>query len=290
MLTNNVCLTSVFGRRFRVRSSRGEWRWLARGGLSRLGDEADSVQASDSADILTITGELQQFAGDGRDATLRSRQAVLSDFAFHGIVRLYKTMPPNPQEIPPAPDAKTSGARVVKEESHQALMKRLYSEHNQSLIRFLMTRVDSEQEAQDVAHEAYVRMLQLDTRGAVSYLSAYLFKTAANIAIDRIRRTQTGERVRQAISRALGDAAFPAPEQEIASRQELELIARSLEELPPKCRQAFYLHRIHDMSLDDIARELGVTKRMVHHYLLRAIVHCRSRLDAEAQRKTGNPL
>ena len=187
-------------------------------------------------------------------------------------------MPSDPQELP---------ATACAAESHEEMMARLYSEHNQALVRFLMTRVDSEQEAQDVAHEAYVRMLQLDTRGAVSYLSAYLFKTAANIAIDRIRRTQTGERIHQAVSRALCDAAFPAPEHEVASRQELELIARYLEELPPKCRQAFYLHRIHDMSLDDIARELRVTKRMVHHYLLRAIVHCRSRLDATAQTPGG---
>jgi RNA polymerase sigma-70 factor (ECF subfamily) len=199
-------------------------------------------------------------------------------------------MPPDPQEIHPAPGAADSVDPVVPEESHETLMERLYCEHNQSLIRFLMTRVDSEQEAQDVAHEAYVRMLQLDTRGAVSYLSAYLFKTAANIAIDRIRRAQTGERVHKSVSSALGDAAFPAPEHEIASRQELELIAHSLEELPPKCRQAFYLHRIHDMSLDDIARELRVTKRMVHHYLLRAIVHCRSRLDAAEQRIAGDAL
>ena len=44
------------------------------------------------------------------------------------------------------------------------------------------------------------------------------------------------------------------------------------------------------MSLDDIAQELRVTKRMVHHYLLRAIVHCRSRLDAAEQRIAGDAL
>jgi RNA polymerase sigma factor (sigma-70 family) len=199
------------------------------------------------------------------------------------------TMTSNPQERPKSHDAETSAA-PGSPESHDAVMARLYREHNQALIRFLMTRVDSEQEAQDVAHEAYVRMLQLDSRGAVSYLSAYLFKTAANIAVDRVRRSQVGQRVHQAISRALGDAVFPAPEHELGSRQELELIARYLEELPPKCRQAFYLHRIHDLSLDAIASELGVTKRMVHHYLLRAIVHCRSRLDGTAQAFTeGSP-
>jgi len=194
----------------------------------------------------------------------------------------------DPRDTPPADAVGVVAARPA--ESHEALMARLYSEHNQALIRFLMTRVDSEQEAQDVAHEAYVRMLQLDARGAVSYLSAYLFKTAANIAIDRIRRSQTGQRVHESVSDTLSEAVFPAPENEVASRQELELIARYLEELPPKCRQAFYLHRIQDMSLDDIARELGVTKRMVHHYLLRAIVHCRTRLDASARTLSGGPL
>jgi RNA polymerase sigma-70 factor (ECF subfamily) len=195
-------------------------------------------------------------------------------------------MTADPKESSETQNTEKAGS-ASSSEPHEALMARLYRDHNQALIRFLMTRVGSEQEAQDVAHEAYVRMLQLDTRGAVSYLSAYLFKTASNIAIDRVRRTQTGQRVHQSFSSSLGDAAFPAPEHELASRQELELIARYLEELPPKCRQAFYLHRIHDMSLDDIARELGVTKRMVHHYLLRAIVHCRSRLDATAQTFNG---
>jgi RNA polymerase sigma factor (sigma-70 family) len=164
-------------------------------------------------------------------------------------------------------------------ESHDALMARLYRDHNAALIRFLRTRVDSEQEAQDVAQEAYVRMLKLDTHGAVSYLSAYLFRTAANIAIDRVRRGSKGQQVRQIIAETSLPRDAQTPDEQLASQQELELIARSLEELPPKCQQAFYLHRIHEMSLDNIARQLGVTKRMVHHYLLRAIVHCRSRLD-----------
>lgn len=183
------------------------------------------------------------------------------------------------------PNQYTAAPPVADAASRESLMARLYHEHNQALIRFLLTRVESEQEAQDVAHEAYVRMLQLDTRGAASYLSAYLFRTAANIAIDRIRRGQRGHRVQRSlvneaeVGASVGSAS---PDQEIASRQELELVAQYLEELPPKCRQAFYLHRVHDMSLDDIAQELKVTKRMVHHYLLRAIVHCRSRLDGIA--------
>jgi RNA polymerase sigma factor (sigma-70 family) len=186
-------------------------------------------------------------------------------------------------QVAPEGAAEKAGHAV---ESHDALMARLYREHNQALVRFLMTRVESEQEAQDVAHEAYVRMLQLDTQGAVSYLSAYLFRTAANIAIDRIRRGRRGQLIQRSLAQDAGidraSALGASPDRQLASRQELELIARYAEELPPKCRQAFYLHRIEDLSLDDIASRLGVTKRMVHHYLMRAMVHCRARLDGAA--------
>ena len=70
-----------------------------------------------------------------------------------------------------------------------AVIERLFREHNEALIRFLRGRVGSRNEALEVAQEAYVRLLSLDQPGAVSYLRAFLFKTAANIAIDRRRRS-----------------------------------------------------------------------------------------------------
>ena len=60
-----------------------------------------------------------------------------------------------------------------------------------------MTRLRDEHEAKEVAQEAYVRLLQLDRPGAVSFLRSYLFKTAANIAIDRARQRATHARLQQ---------------------------------------------------------------------------------------------
>src|SRR5688572_3984758 len=137
----------------------------------------------------------------------------------------HSAAPPSAVNEPPT-GAEGTGA------SRESLMTRLYCEHNQALIRFLLTRVDSEQEAQDVAQEAYVRMLQLDTHGAASYLSAYLFRTAANIAIDRIRRGYRGQRVQRSLA---NDAAVgtpdgaPSPDHALASQQELALVARFLD-------------------------------------------------------------
>src|SRR5262245_23495507 len=67
-------------------------------------------------------------------------------------------------------------------------IERLFREHNDALLRFVAAKLGSKQEAREIAQEAYVRLLCLDHREAVSYLRAFLFKTAANLAMDRLRQ------------------------------------------------------------------------------------------------------
>lgn len=184
-----------------------------------------------------------------------------------------------PLNDPAGPDcASPEGADAA--ESRSALVSRLFHEHNQALIGFLLARVNSEQEARDVAQEAYVRMLELDTPGAVSFLRAYLFKTAANLATDRARQRAAQARLNEHWLAPLdGVSQAPSPEHATSARQELDLLRAFMQELPPRCREAFYLHRFHDRSVVQIAAQLRVTDRMVRKYLVQAFVYCRQRLN-----------
>src|SRR5579862_5173614 len=74
-------------------------------------------------------------------------------------------------------------------------LARVFREHNEALVSFIALRVCSRQEAQDIVQEAYVRLLRLDQQRAVSFLRAFLFKTALNLAVDRIRRAQTSRSI-----------------------------------------------------------------------------------------------
>lgn len=156
---------------------------------------------------------------------------------------------------------------------------RLFSEHNESLVRFLSARLHSVQEAKEVAQEAYVRLLSLDDSGAVSFLRAFLFKTAANLAVDRLRVRQ---RQRQAMSAGLCDELreVARPDHEAAQAEEVEIVRRLIGELPPKCRQVFLLHRIQGEDFPQIAQRMNLSERMVRHYVLRAVLYCRAGLDA----------
>ena len=177
-----------------------------------------------------------------------------------------------------SPGDEATAARDFQRRSE--LITRLFREHNRALIRFLALRLRSQQEAQEVAQEAYVRLLQLEEPGAVSFLRAMLFRIAANLAVDRIRHEQT---VRRHIHESTFPdelAVSPTPEDAAHSQQELQLVERLIDELPPKCRQAFLLHRVDGLDFPEIAHRMGLGERMVRTYVVRAVLYCRSGLDA----------
>jgi RNA polymerase sigma factor (sigma-70 family) len=158
------------------------------------------------------------------------------------------------------------------------LIERLFREHNEALIRFLLPRLRSRQAALEVAQEAYVRLLSLDQPGAVSYLRSFLFKTAANLAVDRLRRDEVH-------SRAMDTPLFRefmddrTPERAAASAQEVKRLGELLLALPPKCRQAFILNRFHGKEFSAVAAEMNLSERMVRTYVVRALLYCRANLE-----------
>ncbi|HEX6859114.1 MAG TPA: sigma-70 family RNA polymerase sigma factor [Caulobacteraceae bacterium] len=156
-------------------------------------------------------------------------------------------------------------------------IENLFREHNDTLLRFLRARLHSEADAREAAQEAYVRLLQLDDPGQLSFLRAYLFRIAANVATDLIRR-------RAVQGRVLGEVGFfdtdaPATQERgLAARQQLAAVQTALAELPARCREAFLLSRREGWPSARIAAHLGVSDRMVRLYLARAIEHLEAAL------------
>jgi RNA polymerase sigma factor (sigma-70 family) len=162
-------------------------------------------------------------------------------------------------------------------EDRSALVNRLFREHNRSLMSFLVTRLRSVHEAHDVAQEAYVRMLQLDRPGAVSLLRSYLFRTAANLAVDRLRRRAVRERESVELFEEL---AHDEPvERAVLARQEVDIIRKALSRLPAKTRQAFTLHVVEGLPTPEVARRMGLKERMVRLHVARALTVCKESLE-----------
>jgi RNA polymerase sigma-70 factor (ECF subfamily) len=190
-------------------------------------------------------------------------------------------MSPQPEQ----PYFRSAGERdslpqAPAERSEDADIQVLFREHNRALMNFLAARLQSESEAQDVAQEAYVRLLRLEKPGTVSFLRAYLFRIAGNLAVDRLRQRAVRKKslpegyilFEQLLSKS-------GPERITLAEEQLEVVKDTLRELPDKCRKAFALHFFADDSVAEIANAMHLSQRMVRYYVARDLAHCRTRLD-----------
>jgi RNA polymerase sigma factor (sigma-70 family) len=161
--------------------------------------------------------------------------------------------------------------------SHAAAVEQLFDDNNRTLVRFLHARLQDEGEARDIAQEAYVRMLELDNPGAIGFLKAYLFRIAANLAVDRLRqrgiRETTGH---EEMFAELSDER--TPERICIASEDLETVKTVLAELPAKCRRAFVLHVFGNASTTEIAAQFGVSDRMIRLYITQALALCKARI------------
>lgn len=168
---------------------------------------------------------------------------------------------------------------------NNTLLERLFANHATGLVRFLSRKVRSREDAEDIAQNAFIRIQRLAESGELENPKAYLYQTAANLAIDQLRREKLHHGYLQSeITKqmASGDEAlvnYCTPERLLGAKTQLNAIESALSQLPLKCRQAFLLHRTKGYSYSDIAREMGVSVSSVEKYILQALKHCRKALE-----------
>jgi RNA polymerase sigma-70 factor (ECF subfamily) len=176
-------------------------------------------------------------------------------------------------------------------------LEALVENHGTALERFLSRKLDNPADAAEVAQEAFLRVYRLQEPEKLDNARAFLFQVAANLAVDQLRRrslhyrflkTEESQSVDGEGAEALAGAA--SPEQILNAREKLACVYEAIDQLPPKCRQAFLLHRNSGISYSDIARELDVSVSSVEKYILQALKQCRAalaRYGAEGEESQG---
>ncbi|WP_430392384.1 RNA polymerase sigma factor [Dyella sp. 20L07] len=162
--------------------------------------------------------------------------------------------------------------------AHAMRVAELFREHNRALVAFLQCRLNSLSDAQEVAQEAYIRLVTLERPDQVESLRAYLFKIASNLAIDRLRMRQ----VRADYPMDPPDNELhlaPIPERHAAATGQLRELHKALRELPAKTGRAFVMHVIDGCDIGVIARVMKISERMVRYHVANALAHCRARVD-----------
>ena len=177
-------------------------------------------------------------------------------------------------------DALKNLEQASSDEKRVAQVKVLYQDHHQRLIHRIMAKGLAKREAEDVVQEAFVKLLGLDNQEISSYIQAYLYRIALNLAIDKLRHNASSPLQVMLEQEHFTDEST-SPERKHQSKQLLMKMSESIKVLPLKCRQAFILYKLKGMAYSDIANILEVSESMVRKYVLRAVRHCFDELKSD---------
>jgi len=163
----------------------------------------------------------------------------------------------------------------------------LFFNHRQSLIHNIFRIVGCPQTAEDLAHEAYLKMLHAAETQEINAPRPFLYQIARNLALDHLRK----EKIRRSSDDPSGHeevcdtqieripAHTPTPEQDIASQQQVGLMLEALNRLSERRRQILVLHKFHHWPYERIARHLGISRSAVEKNVHAAIAHLLAATD-----------
>jgi RNA polymerase sigma-70 factor, ECF subfamily len=143
----------------------------------------------------------------------------------------------------------------------------LYAEIHPPLLRYLDRLLGDRDAAEDVAQEAFVRLLRRpELRGDDARL--WLFTVATNLVRDRGRTATRRQRLLAAWP--LRPSTGPLPDEELERREAVETVRAALGRVPERDRQLL-LMREEGFRYEEIARAVGVAPGSVGTLIARAL-------------------
>lgn len=159
---------------------------------------------------------------------------------------------------------------------------RLYGATIAPLRRYLTRFLGDPNEAQDIAHDAYLRVYPRDGKAPPDNPQAFLYTTARNLAINRIKRRKIAPFNSQEAHAENAPSPLPGVVQQVMARQELSQLEAAIAELPQGCRSVLLLRKVELLSHQEIADRLGIAVSTVEKQHARALRLLRAALSAES--------
>jgi RNA polymerase sigma-70 factor (ECF subfamily) len=173
--------------------------------------------------------------------------------------------------------------REVDGESEQWFVNEILP-HEAALKRYLNKVWKARDEVADLRQETYIRVYESGSRARPRSPKTFLFTTARNLMIDKMRR----ERIvsidyTQDIHSLDVSMDELTPERRLTAREELQRLSEAFDRLPDTTRTVIWLRRVAGLSQKETARALSIKEGALEGHMTRG-------LRSLAQTILSNPI
>jgi RNA polymerase sigma factor (sigma-70 family) len=195
---------------------------------------------------------------------------VLTLAAAPGSLRLARVLAMVDAALSAAADDPRVAANV------DALVRRLFLDEGQSLVRLVRLFVDDRNAAEDLVQEGFIRLARSAHRiQDPDRAAAYLRSIVLNLARDHNRRGLLSLRHQLPF-----DDVQASTEDLLELAEDQRRVLDALRDLPPRQRDCLALRYYHELGIDDIATTLGLSRNSVKTHLQRGLAAMERRLEA----------
>ena len=139
----------------------------------------------------------------------------------------------------------------------------------------------TDQEAEDLIQDAFVRLECYQREKPVEQPEAFLVRTVVNLSIDAFRHSRTHGDVETLTEETVVIDATPGPDEVVGARERLHRLSAGLEALSPLTREIFLAHRLEEVGQAEIARRHGISVSAVEKHIAKALLFLTEWVDRE---------
>lgn len=147
----------------------------------------------------------------------------------------------------------------------------LFRQHYQRLCSYAYTFLKDEESSEDIVQELFIKIWEKQKLEiGAEYLKFYLFTAVRNNCLTRLQKNKKNF-IRELEDEDASDVAALRMEMDETAADPGTLIAKAMEQLPPKCREVFMLSRLSGQTYPQIADSLGISIKTVENQMGKAI-------------------
>lgn len=148
----------------------------------------------------------------------------------------------------------------------------LYHSEGARLLNAARRRTGDPDDAADIVHDAFARLLQARPTSTLRTPAAYLHRIVRNLLRDRAKLADQRFVDRSvAVEDALAPAVPPEQEWNLEAADLMTRYRTAVDALPPRTREVFLLHRVDELRYREIAKRLNITVATVEYHMARAL-------------------
>lgn len=183
-------------------------------------------------------------------------------------------------------DEKALLARLAA--GHADAFASLFNQYRDSVTQFITRFVKIPQLAEDLSQEVFLKIWQQREKLAgLQSFRAFLFIVARNHTLNCLQTAGRNQTAIGAVTRHALETRSPSPaDDQVLTREYLEFLRRVIDDLPPRSREVFRLCREQQLSYDEVAAQLGISRNSVKNHM----VYSMKILKAAVEKDLGIPL